>query len=63
MTYLEAYITDLALYFFLENQHLLLRYTEMNSLLKNVSGINNFFSNQNEATELHTEINLGSREV
>ena len=30
----------------------------MNSLIKNVSGINNFFSNQNEATELHTEIKL-----
>jgi hypothetical protein len=58
ITYLETHITDLAIDFFLENQHLLLRYTEMNSLTKNVSGINNFFSNQNEATELHTEIKL-----
>lgn len=58
MTYLEAHITDIALDFFIENQKLLLQFSDMNSLIKEVSGINNFFSNQEEATELHTEIEL-----
>lgn len=58
MTFVEAHITDLALDFFIENQDLLLDYNKVNSLLKEVSGINNFFTTQQEASELHTEIKI-----
>lgn len=56
MTYLEAHITDIALDFFLENQKKLTNYLDINSRIKEVSGINNFFDTQEEATELLTEI-------
>ncbi|MDE0472641.1 MAG: hypothetical protein OXH57_11955 [Ekhidna sp.] len=42
----------------MKNQGLLSNYSEMNSVVKDVSGINNFFANQDEATEFLTEIRL-----
>lgn len=56
MTYLKAHITDISLDFFIENQNSLLDFTEINVILKQVSGINNFFSSQQEATKLLTEV-------
>jgi hypothetical protein len=56
MTYLEAHITDLALNFFLENQSSLLDCQKINSKIKIISGINNFFTSQQEATELSNEL-------
>jgi len=56
MTYLEAHITELALDFFIENQNSLLDYLEINAMLKEVSGINNFFTSQQEATKLLSEV-------
>ncbi|MDF1865713.1 MAG: hypothetical protein P1U70_12825 [Saprospiraceae bacterium] len=56
MTYLEAQVTDIALDFFLENQSALLNHLDINSRIKEVSGINNFFDTQEEATELLLEI-------
>lgn len=56
MTYLEAHITDLALDFFFENQSSLLDCKEINSKIKTTSGINNFFTSQQEATELFNEL-------
>jgi len=58
MTYLKAHITDRALTFFIENQNALLNYLEINSLIKEVSGINNFFDTQDEAFELLKEIKI-----
>jgi hypothetical protein len=55
MTYLEGHITDLALNFFLENQNSLLDYQKINSKIKTLSGINNFFTSQQESTKLLTE--------
>ncbi|MCD4683655.1 MAG: SAM-dependent methyltransferase [Bacteroidales bacterium] len=60
MTYLEAYITDLTLDFFLENQNSLLDFAEINTLIKKASGINNFFTSQKEATELLNELKTNS---
>jgi hypothetical protein len=56
MTYLEAHITDLALDFFFENQSSLLDCKKINSKIKTTSGINNFFTSQQEATELLNEL-------
>lgn len=56
MTYLEAHITDLTLDFFIENQNSLVDYKKINTILKEVSGINNFFESQQEATKLLTEV-------
>lgn len=58
MTNLEAHVTDRTLNFFLENQYSLLNYLEINLLIKKVSGLNNFFDIQEEATELLTEIRI-----
>lgn len=58
MTCLRAHITDIALDFLIENQKRLLQFSDINSLIKRVSGINDFFSNQDEATELHAEIQV-----
>ena len=58
MTYREAHMTDAAKKFFVENQELLLSYGEINPVIRTVSGINDFFTNQEEATELLTEIRL-----
>lgn len=58
MTYLEAHITDRALTFFIENQNSLQNFLVINSIIKGVSGLNNFFDTQEEATKLLTEIRL-----
>ncbi len=60
MTYIEAYITDSTLKFFIENQNSLLDYVEINALIKKVSGINNFFTSQKDATELLNELKTNS---
>jgi hypothetical protein len=52
MTYFEAYITCLTVEFLKKNLIALSNYSEANSLIKEFSGINNFFSNQEESTEL-----------
>ncbi|QMU64150.1 MAG: hypothetical protein GKR88_07525 [Flavobacteriaceae bacterium] len=52
MTYLEAHITNLSLDFFLENQNALSDYLKINNVIKKVSGLNNFFTSQQEATKL-----------
>ena len=56
MTYLKAYVMGTTLDFFLENQDLLLNYLDINSRIKEISGINNFFNTQQEATKLLKEI-------
>lgn len=58
MTYLEAHLTNRALTFFIENQNSLQNYLEINSIINEVSGLNNFFDTQEEATELLTEIRI-----
>lgn len=57
MTYFETHITDLILKFFRKNAHLLSSYNEINDLIKKISGINNFFTSQTEATFLLETIN------
>jgi len=52
MTYYEAHITNLEVEFFKKNLYALSNYEVINSLIKEVSGINSFFSNQNESSEL-----------
>lgn len=56
MTYIEAYIADSALNFFLENQKSLLDYLKINIQIKSVCGINNFFTSQKDANELLNKI-------
>ena len=56
MTFFEAHITDCISDFFKYNLSILQNYSEINRLIKNVSGINNFFTSQKEATELSEEI-------
>lgn len=56
MTYFESHITNLIVEFFKKNLNALSNYGEVNSLIKEVSGINNFFSNQKESSELFEEI-------
>lgn len=56
MIYLEANVTNVTLDFLVENQELLLDYLEINLLIRKVSGINNFFDKQEEATDLIKEI-------
>lgn len=58
MTYLEAHLTDKTLTFFIENQNSLRNHLEINSIIKVVSGLNNFFETQKEATDLLTEIEI-----
>ncbi len=48
----ETHITNSTLEFFKKNLKTLLNFVEINSILKSVSGINNFFTSQKEATEL-----------
>ncbi len=48
----ETHIGLLAYEFFTENQEYLLDFTESNSITKKVSGINNFFTSQEQANEL-----------
>jgi hypothetical protein len=52
MTYYEAHISNLEVEFFKKNLYALSNYEVINSLTKEVSGINNFFSNQKESSEL-----------
>jgi len=56
MTCFETHITDSTFEFFIKNQNTLLDYIEINLLVKKVSGINNFFTSQKEATELLVEL-------
>lgn len=56
MTYYEAHITNLEVEFFKKNLYALSNYEIVNSLIKEVSGINNFFSNQKESSELLEDI-------
>ncbi|MCC5917499.1 MAG: hypothetical protein JJU02_09260 [Cryomorphaceae bacterium] len=56
MTYLGALVSDVALEFFSENQSDLTDFTLINEKIKKVSGINDFFANQDEATKLLNEI-------
>jgi hypothetical protein len=58
MTYLEAHLTDRALTFFIENQNTLKDYLAINSIIQGISGLNNFFDTQEEATKLLTEIKI-----
>ena len=48
----DTHITDLTLEFFQKNLKLLEDFVEINKLIKNISGINDFFSSQEEATGL-----------
>ena len=58
MTYLEARVTDRVLNFFIENQSAMPNYVEINSRIKEVSGLNNFFDTQAEASTLLAEIRI-----
>lgn len=48
----ETHITDLTLEFFRKNLKTLSSFEKINFILKNISGINNFFTSQKEAKEL-----------
>ena len=52
MTCFEAHITNPTIEFFKRNKKTLLNYNEINSLIKEVSGINSFFFSQKESSEL-----------
>ena len=52
----ETHITDATLEFFRQNLKSLSNFEEINFLLKKISGINNFFTSQKEATELSEKI-------
>ena len=56
MIYFDTHITDSTLKFFEKNLKTLLNFKEINSTIKNISGINNFFNFQEEATELLDKI-------
>lgn len=56
MIYFERYISDSSVKFFQKNLNLLWNYLQFNVLIKTVSGINNFFNSQVEATELFEKI-------
>lgn len=56
MIYFETHISDLTFEFFQENRKTLLDFTESNSIIKEVSGINDFFTSQEQATELLEKI-------
>lgn len=48
----ETHISDSIFEFFQKNQKSLLHFTKVNSIIKDVSGINDFFTNQEQANEL-----------
>lgn len=48
----ETHISDLIFEFFQRNQKSLLDFTRVNSIIKEVSGINDFFTTQEQADEL-----------
>ena len=52
----ETHISDLIFEFFQKNQNSLLDFTKVNSTIKEVSGINDFFTNQEQANELLEKI-------
>lgn len=52
----ETHISDLIFEFFQKNQKTLLDLTKVNSIIKEVSGINDFFTNQEQANELLQKI-------
>jgi len=52
LTYFEAHITNLTVEFFKSNLVTLSNYENINSLIKEVSGINSFFCSQKESSEL-----------
>ena len=56
MTCFEAHITNPTLEFFKKNIKALRDFNNINSLIKQVCGINNFFNSQKEVTELFEEI-------
>ncbi|SDF55851.1 hypothetical protein [Cellulophaga baltica] len=56
MIYDDINISSLALEFFKENVENLSNYNTSNELLRKICGINNFFTSQNEATELLEKI-------
>lgn len=56
----ETHIGDLSFEFFRENQKILLDFTKSNSIIKNVSGINSFFTSQKQAIELLEKIKENS---
>lgn len=56
----ETHITNSTLEFFQENLKTLSNFVKINSLLKNSSGINNFFTSQEEATDLLEKIKKNS---
>ena len=52
----EAHISDLVLDFFQKNRSFLLNVTEINKIIKSISGINNFFLSQEDSLELLEKI-------
>lgn len=52
----ETHISDSIFEFFQKNQKSLLDYTKINSTIKEISGINDFFTNQEQANELLEKI-------
>ena len=52
MTFFEIHIDDLIFDFFLKNQKSLFSFKESNSIIKKISGINDFFTSQEQATDL-----------
>ena len=58
MTFFETDIGGLAFDFFLNNQKSLLDFTDINSIVKKASGINNFFTSQKQATDLLENIKV-----
>ncbi len=52
----ETHISDLIFEFFQKNQKSLLDFTKVNSTIKEVSGVNDFFTNQEQANELLEKI-------
>jgi len=56
MTWFETHISDFTFEFFQKNQKSLSDFTQINSIIKEVSGINDFFTSQEQATELFEQI-------
>lgn len=56
MIFSETYISELVFDFFIKNQTNLLDYNNINSLIKEVSGINNFFISQEQSYSLLEKI-------
>ena len=52
----ETHISDSIFEFFQKNQKSLLDLTKVNSIIKEVSGINDFFTNQEQANKLLEKI-------